>query len=292
MKKIFRLFAVFLLIFPNLLRGDDLIAVVSAYQGELDSVFALLGIEKIERTETINGVEFTFARAHGKDLVLFKTNVSTVNAAMTTQLALSNFEIDLLLFSGVAGGINPDLKKGDLSIPDRWMYHAEGVYANQGFDPRDRNPGRLHAVEPFGIFYPGKVRVARAGQPQPVMKADFSADPDLLELAERALGELELSNAHGEPARVKIGGVGMTGPVFLDNREYRKWLFREFKADCLEMESASIAHVCWANHVPFLIVRSMSDLAGGQEGENEIAAFAKQAEDNSARAVAAILSAF
>ena len=287
----FRLFVVSCsLAFTASLRGEDLIAVVSAYQGELDSVFKLLGIEEIERVESINGTEFTFATAHGKNIVLFKTNVSTVNAAMTTQLALAHFDIDLLLFSGVAGGINPALRKGDLSIPARWMYHAEGTYVNPGHDPREQRPERYWPVEPFGMFHPGKVRVARAGQPVPRPKEVFAADPDLLDLAEDALADLALTNAHGEEATIKVGGVGVTGPIFMDNRDYRQWLFQEFEADCLEMESAAIAHVCWVNRVPFLIVRAVSDLAGGQEGENEFAAFAKEAENNSARAVAAILA--
>lgn len=273
----------------SFVRGEDLVAVVSAYQGELDSVFELLGIEEIESSETINGVEFTFAKAHGKRIVLFKTNVSTVNAAMTTQLALSNFDIDLLLFSGVAGGINPELKKGDLSIPDKWMYHAEGAYFNPGHDPREKRPERFYQVEPFGMFYPGKVRVARGGQPVPRPKDYFAADTDLLDIAEKALAEIDLKNAHGDEATIKVGGIGVTGPIFMDNRDYRKWLYNEFSVDCLEMESAAIAHVCWTNHVPFLIVRAISDLAGGQEGENDFAAFAKEAENNSALAVAEIL---
>ena len=54
----------------------------------------------------------------------------------------------------------------------------------------------------------------------------------------------------------------------MDNRDYRKWAFRVWNADCLDMESTAIGQVCWANRKPFLIVRSLSDLAGGQDGVN------------------------
>ena len=54
----------------------------------------------------------------------------------------------------------------------------------------------------------------------------------------------------------------------MDNREYRRWAFRVWKAGCLDMESTAIAQVCWANQKPFLVIRSLSDLAGGQEGIN------------------------
>jgi len=274
---------------PSRLQAEDLIAVVSAYDGELESLFELAGIESVERVVHLNGVEFTFAKAYGKSVVLFKTNISTVNAAMTTQLALSHFDIDLLLFSGIAGGVNPDLRKGDIAIPDRWADHTEGGYFNPGIDPRESRSERYRSLEPFGMFYPGAVAVSRAGQPDAVRKLFFEADPDLLRLAESALDGFELTNAHGEPALIKVGGLGVTGPVFMDHRDYRSWLAEEWGADCVEMESAAIAQVCWANHVPFLIVRAMSDLAGGQEGENEIEEFAKAAEDNSARVVAEIL---
>lgn len=270
------------------------IAILSAFDAELESVKRIVGDLQIDETKVINGYRFYLGTAYGKDVVLMQTNVSTVNAAMATQLLLSNFEVSTVLFSGIAGGINPDLIKGDIAIPKKWYYHAEGAYFNESPDddgtyvlPKGYKP----LLKNYGMHFPDYVSVVRSGLSERIEKPYFAADNDLLAIAEKALASYEMVNAAGEQATIKIGGVGVAGPVFMDNRDYRKWLFEVFKADSLDMESTAIAHVCWANHVPFLIIRAMSDLAGGQEGANEIYDFGEAAADNSAEILAAILKA-
>lgn len=276
------------------LREPAYVAVVAAYPDEMAALREATseGFE-LERETTINGITFTFGRAFGKPVVFFMTQISTVNAALTTQLALSRFPVSMLLFSGVAGGINPVLKKGDVAVPARWAYHAQGGYFNAREDgslvlPSWRSPG---PHEPFGMSAPAAVRVARDGQPEPVEKPWFMADADLLALAERVGAAAGLKNAHGKDAVIKVGGAGVAGPVFMDNADYREWVFKTWEADCLDMESTAVAQACWVNHKPFLIVRALSDLAGGQHGENEFTEFARMAEGNAARLLAALLRA-
>ncbi|MGF1483327.1 MAG: 5'-methylthioadenosine/S-adenosylhomocysteine nucleosidase [Opitutales bacterium] len=270
------------------------IAVVAAFPGEMESIRNLMDGENIERIDRINGTEFHIGTAYGKDVIFFITQISTVNAAMTTQLALSNYNIEMLLFSGIAGGINPALTMGDVAIPAEWLYHAEGAYFNEDPD----NPGEYLfpegysvAAPNFGMHHPDYVRALRKGLTQPVLKPSFNADPDLLELARTVTAELEMENAEGKPVTFSVGGRGAAGPVFMDNREYRKWLFEHFSVDGVDMESTAIAHVCWSNQVPFLIVRCMSDLAGGQEGLNDVREFGEDAADNAAETLDAILRA-
>lgn len=69
-------------------------------------------------------------------------------------------------------------------------------------------------------------------------------------------------------ARLTVGGNGVTGSVFLDNREYRKWTRDVFNAEVTEMESAAVGQVCTINDIDWIIIRAISDLAGGQEGVN------------------------
>lgn len=276
------------------------VALVAAYQGELDAILELIEDEKIEETVLINGTTFFLGEAYGKQIIVFKTNVSTVNAAMTTQLALSHFEIDTLLFSGIAGGINPELEKGDVAIPKKWYYHAESAYFNETepgsgeYLVPERIAQSLH-YDNFGMHHPRIVRAARAGMTRTIPKASFDADDDLLTIAQNAVDTLQASsktsilNARGEASVVKIGGAGVAGPVFMDNAEYREFIFKNWQADSLDMESTAIAHVCWSNGVPFLIVRALSDLAGGQKGHNEIAEHARSAERNAARILSEIL---
>jgi adenosylhomocysteine nucleosidase len=128
-----------------------------------------------------------------------------------------------------------------------------------------------------------------------IAKRSFDADADLLRVVEKAIEGLRqgspkaLLNAQGKPAIVKIGGTGVAGPVFMDNAEYRKFVYKTWQADSLDMESTAVAHVCWSNNVPFVIIRALSDLAGGQEGENDFSEFAKNAEKNAAQVMAALL---
>ena len=84
----------------------------------------------------------------------------------------------------------------------------------------------------------------------------------------------------------------MSGSAFVDNAAYREYTFRHFQANVLDMETAAIAHVAYANGVPFVAFRSLSDLAGGGEGENEMGTFFKIAADNSAKVLLAFLAAW
>ncbi len=141
---------------------DSYIAVVAAYDGELKAIREVIEGEKILEERSINGVKFSIGTAYGKRVIFFLTGISVVNAAMTTQLVLSEFEIRALLFSGIAGGINPELKKGDVAIPAEWHYELEGAFYNE----KSGDPG-VYQVSPeararlkfgnFGMFHPESV---------------------------------------------------------------------------------------------------------------------------------------
>ena len=89
-----------------------------------------------------------------------------------------------------------------------------------------------------------------------------------------------------------VGGEGVSGQAFVDNKAFREHVFATFGADVLDMESAAVAHVAHANAKPLVVFRSLSDLAGGGEAANEMGTFLQLAADNSADAVAAFLEAW
>jgi len=247
------------------------VAVMGAYGPELQANrSALAGTNAPLHVWTHNGVRFEHHRFHGLDLLLFPSGVSMVNAAMTTQLALDRFNVSHVLFAGIAGGIDPAHHIGDVIIPAEWFHHSEAVYAN----PRPDGTGHVlpsyfkPPYENFGFIYPDHVSVIRSGMNQPADVPSFPADAELLEAARGAARDLPPMRWSTHAARVHVGGTGISGPVFMDNREYRRWAFRVWKAGCLDMESTAIAQVCWANQKPFLVIRGLSDLAGGQEGLN------------------------
>lgn len=253
--------------------GERLLALCGAYPPEVTALKKVFGVsEKAGFTRTvIRGVEFWRGKVDGKDVILFRTGTSLVNAAYQLQLALDHFPITQILFAGVAGGIDPSLHVGDVVIPEKWAYHSEAAYLNDDGKGGYVKPTYLTTRYPnFGMIFPDDVGVVREGEEQPRDTATFSADPAMLRVAREAVKNVPAMKKAGRDIAVSVGGTGVSGTVFLDNRKYREWVFSTWNARCLDMESTALAHVAYANGKPILIVRGLSDLAGGQAGKNPI----------------------
>ena len=238
----------------------------------------------------INGIEFKAAEVGGRHYLFFLTGMSLVNAATSTQLALDRFNIGAVLFTGIAGGINPEFHPGDVVVPARWAYHSEAAYFNESI------PGKFNIAaffkqkyKNFGMIFPDDVTVIREGMNRFEQVESFPADLALLAAAKEATNTLTGMKVGDRASKISYGGTGVSGTVFCDNAEYRKWVSEVWKADCLDMESTAIAQVCWANKKPCLIVRGLSDLAGGQAGANEEEIYLKAAADHSAQVLVRIL---
>jgi len=271
------------------------IAVVSAFEPEL----ALLrGELRQARVFSVNGLRFTAGTLRGKPVLLFLSGISMTNAAMTTQLALDRFNISHIVFSGIAGGVNPALHIGDVAVAERWGQYLEVLMAREAspgvFAPMDMDD-KLHWPN-FGMMYTRSVEVrsAAAGAER---KFWFDADARMLEAA-RGLQGVRLEACNGQARclthtpRLVVGGNGVSGSAFVDNAALRRHIFDTFKANVVDMESAACAMVAYSNGVPFIAFRSLSDLAGGGEGANEIHTFMDIAAGNSARVLLAFLEAW
>jgi len=272
------------------------IAVISAFEPELGLLLA-----KVEqpRKSSVNGVEFTTGVLQGKPVVLFLSGVSMTNAAMNTQLALDRFKISHLVFSGIAGGVNPQLNIGDVVVAQRWGQYLEVLMARETAPGRYQVPDRMkdYVFPNFGMMFPRPVEVRSAARPELVKQFWFDADPALLEVARR-IGKVPLAtcdaqrNCLGHAPHLVIGGNGVSGQAFVDNAAFREYAYKTFQANVLDMETAGVAMVAHSNGVPFIAFRSLSDLAGGGQGENEIGTFFRIAADNSARVLLAFLAAW
>ena len=274
--------------------GDDTrrVAVVSAFPPELSILKeATAGAVAY----SVNGVEFIAGKLEGRDVVLFLSGISVVNAAMTVQLALDRFTIDRIVFSGIAGGVEPDLNIGDVVVPDRWGQYLEVLMARESGEGWSRPPFFEYPFANFGMMFPRSVTVLRSGLDAPETRFWFPVDESLLDRARSASTHvvLERCTSEGEclasSPRIVIGGAGVSGGAFVDNAEFREYTFETFGARVLDMESAAVAHVAWANGVPFIAVRSLSDLAGGSEQENQLELFFRLAAGNAATVVRALL---
>ncbi|WP_287384466.1 5'-methylthioadenosine/S-adenosylhomocysteine nucleosidase [Sphingobium sp.] len=272
--------------------------VMTAFLPEWDAL--VKSVDKPKRHQ-INGMTFLTGRMAGKPVLLMQSGVSMVNAAMNTQLVLDRFTVRRIVFSGIAGGVDPGLSIGDVIVPQDWAQYLEVSFARKNGDGWTV-PEAVDADAPanWGMMFPRGVRIGNANEPVK-RHYSFGVDPALLRLAQKVAGDVKLErcvqNEGAAPAclphdpKIVVGGIGVSAGVFADNAEFRDYLSRAWKARVLDMESAAVAQVAYANGVPVIVFRSLSDLAGGDAGENQMVAFMALASVNSAHVVRAFIAA-
>lgn len=277
----------------GLLDNKPRLAVESAFDSELEILLS----ETTDKTEyVLNGKTFTTGVLHGVDVVLFLSGVSMVNAASNTQLLFDNFNLRDLIFSGIAGGVNPSLNIGDVVIPAQWAQYQEMTYAREVDGEFILPFGGVPEFPNYGMMFPNSVTVNQKDNAPdeydtmfwfPVSKELLSYTTSIPETL------LQKCTPDGvcldKQPIIKIGGNGVDGQTFVDNAEFRTYVWETFQADSLSMETAAVAQVAYSNNIPFLGFRSLSDLAGGGEGENQIGTFFQLAADNSAAVTLAFI---
>jgi adenosylhomocysteine nucleosidase len=271
------------------------IAIISAFAPEME---LLRGQLADPAEETVGGVRFVRGRLEGRPVLLFLSGMSMVNAAMTTQLALDRYAIDRIVFSGIAGGIDPALDVGDVVVPDAWANYMESVFARAdgkgGFAPPPAAEGRSPLAN-WNMVFPRAATLQRAGAPGIEARLWFDADPAMLAAARRAAAKVALARCIATlclvaQPRVVVGGKGVSASVFMDNADFRTYLFRTFGARATDMETAAVAHVAYVHGIPFIAFRSLSDLAGADPEHNQAHTFFKLASDNAATVVRAFIA--
>eukprot|EP01042_Synura_sphagnicola_P014979 gene14979-18944_t len=136
--------------------------VITAFGPEFDALSGAIGNPK---TIAINGLSFVTGTLEGHPVVLMKSGVSVVNAAMTTQLVIDRFAVRRIVFSGIAGGVDPSLAIGDVGVPEAWGQYLEASCARetpQGWQPPERFDG---APANWRFIYPRGTTVSRADRP-------------------------------------------------------------------------------------------------------------------------------
>lgn len=234
---------------------------VTAILGAMTLEVQTLGQELTDKKErTIQGIRCTTGSLKGRKAVLAHSGIGKVNAAMAATLLVEQFQPTHVLFTGIAGGLNPDLRPGDVVIGAKVAYYDYGAWTPEGF-----RVGRT--LDPF------------TGKPNPL---SFPADAGLLGVAKKAAADLKLApvkTATGERTPRVVTGVIVTGDAFVASPAKQEALRKEFKADATEMEGAAVAQICWQRGVPCLILRCLSDSAGAKAPE-DIRLFARSAAKN------------
>ncbi|MEA3228924.1 MAG: 5'-methylthioadenosine/adenosylhomocysteine nucleosidase [Campylobacterota bacterium] len=196
------------------------IAIMGAMPEEIAPILEKIG--EYKTTEYANN-RYYEATYKGTELVVAYSKIGKVFSTLTATTMIEHFGCDRLLFSGVAGGINPTLKIGDLIVATKLSQHDLDITA---------------FGHPLGFVPGGSVFV--------------DTDKELLELSKTVANEL---------GKTVQEGVIATGDQFIHQESVKENIVKNFNADALEMEGASVAVVCDALNIPFFILRAISDTA-------------------------------
>jgi adenosylhomocysteine nucleosidase len=210
--------------------SQSITAIIGAMEEEIERIR-----EELDHTSasTHAGITFYEGSWHGCNVVLCKSGVGKVNAAVCTQLLVERFHVTRVIFTGVAGAVEPSLNIGDLVISTECIQHDVDVTAL----------GFARGVIPYSET------------------SSFPADDKLVQLAYQA------SEAMDGKKQVWKGRV-LSGDQFIADKEHVKRLFEEFQGACIEMEGAAVAQVCAMNRIPYVVIRSISDKADGSAHVN------------------------
>lgn len=202
--------------------------------GAMDEEIQLL-LQGMETEEAViyAGTSFVEGRFHGKQIVVCKSGVGKVNAAMTAQLLIDRFEVSAIWFTGVAGAVDPSLDIGDIVISSSCQQHD-----------MDCTPlGYPKGVTPYQEI------------------SDFPAHEHFIALAQQACERICTDNDF-------LTGRVLSGDQFIADSKLIKQFYEELGGACVEMEGAAVGQVCYRNQVPYVMLRAMSDKADGTANVN------------------------
>ncbi|KAG2691851.1 hypothetical protein I3760_08G025500 [Carya illinoinensis] len=268
-------------------------------------------------TLDFDGRRFRFGTIGEKKVILAMTGLGMINAGITTQLLLSLFKIEGVVHYGIAGNANPSLNIGDVTIPRYWLHAGLWSWQRYGQGPEDElalesngDYTRKYGYLKFANYTANVTHVSSYDnllnniwyQPEEVFPVDgtpeerqhafwVAVDSHYFNISKR-LEVLKLESCINsttclsETPKVTTVKRGTSASIYLDNAAYRSFIYNKFKVSPVDMESASVALICLQQKVPFIIIRALSDLAGGASAQsNEASTFTSLAANNSVEVV-------
>lgn len=219
------------------------IGIIGAMELEVEQ---LKGNMQAVKVITRASMDFFTGTLNGVDVVVVRSGIGKVNAALCVQILADIFEVSHIINTGVAGSLNPVLDIGDILVSSDALHHDIDVTI-------------------FG-YQPGEV-------PQMGFR-EFKADETMVRLAVESCREVN------PDIHVKTGRV-VSGDQFISDKQTKQKLIDTYQGDCAEMEGASIAHGAYLNGIPFVIIRAISDKAD-DSAEMNYPAFEREAAKHSA----------
>ena len=202
-----------------------MIGIIGAMDEEVEQIVAVMDIE---REETKAQMTFKAGKLAGKDVVIVRSGIGKVNAAVCTQILVDDFGVDYVINTGIAGSLKNEINIADIVISDDVLHHDMDA---TGFGYA---PGQIPRMDTLS----------------------FKADAKLIELAKESCAKVV------PQIGVHVGRV-VSGDQFVSDGNVKARLVKMFDPYCTEMEGAAIAQAAWLNQIPFVIIRAISDKADG-----------------------------
>lgn len=211
---------------------------------------------EVYRTLKKAKMEFFEGRLCGQEVVVVRSGVGKVNAAVCTQILADEFGVNLIINTGVAGSLKKEINIEDIVIATDVVHHDVDATLF-GY--------QIGEVPQMGVL-------------------SFPADEQTAALAK------EVSEQVNPEIHVFRGRI-VSGDQFIFDKEVKKQIKNTFEGFCTEMEGASIGHTAWLNNIPFLIIRAISDKAD-ESAKMDYPVFEERAAADSLRLVKGLMKRF
>ena len=222
------------------------IGIIGAMEVEVEKLKARM--ENVEITRKAS-MEFYAGTLEGKNVVVVRSGIGKVNAAVCTQILVDDFGVDYVINTGIAGSLKAEINIADIVISSDVLHHD---------------------MDASGFGYP-------LGQIPRMDVLSFEADKHLIDVAKEACAKvLPEIGTH-------IGRV-VSGDQFISDKAVKERISANFDGYCTEMEGAAIAQAAYLNKVPFVILRAISDKAD-DSATMDYPTFEKQAIENSVKLI-------
>ena len=220
-----------------------------------EEVAKIVEVMEIERQEDKACMSFKAGKLNGKDVVVVRSGIGKVNAAVCTQILVDDFGVDYVINTGIAGSLKAEINIADIVISSDVLHHD---------------------MDASGFGYP-------LGQIPRMDVLSFEADKHLIDVAKEACTKI-LPEIGTHIGRVVSGDQFISDKAVKERISAKDRLVRMFAPYCTEMEGAAIAQAAYLNKVPFVILRAISDKAD-DSATMDYPTFEKQAIENSVKLI-------
>lgn len=221
-----------------------MIGIIGAMEEEVEQIVAAM---EVEREEVKAQMTFRSGTLNGREVVIVRSGIGKVNAAVCTQILADDFQVDYVINTGIAGALKAEIEIADVVISSDVLHHDMDA---TGFGYA---PGQIPRMDTLS----------------------FPADEHLIELAKKSCAEAV------PEIGVHVGRI-VSGDQFISDRAVKERITQNFDGFCTEMEGAAIAQTAYLNNLPFVIIRAISDKSD-DSATMDYPQFEKQAIEHSVR---------